>query len=387
MRPILVIAFFTVPFVFSQSDMDLRIHGFVSQGYVQSNSYDYLVERSQEGSFEFTELALNFFARPAPKLSVGIQIFARDLGHEGNNEPVIDWAVADYRWRDSLGFRLGKVKAPLGFYNKGRDADILRPSVFLPQGVYAEDFRDITLAYQGAGIYGLLGKGALEYELYVGTTNLDENLRVFRDLFAQFGLPFQDPSFHIDILYGTALRWSPPLEGLSLGTSMVRANAHLEDRGSPIALHMDGIEILSFSLEYLFERWIASAEYSSIELPVENATPGLELPPFPDFKPEAWYVQLAWQARDKLQLSYQYDVSYSSKTDRDGERFILAGLPGYLAWQKDNVLAVRYDLSSHITLKAEGRLISGAARAIIDYTDSSLDKNWSFYAAKASFNF
>lgn len=386
MRSFLIIGLAMSPYILAQHDRDIRVHGFVSQGFVNSHGHDYLVEDSQDGSFEFTEMALNIFAKPIPKLSVGLQVFARDLGEEGNNEPIIDWAVADYRWRDSLGLRLGKIKAPIGFYNKGRDADLLRPSVFLPQGVYSEDFRDITLAYQGFGLYGNLGDGALDYEVYLGATNLPEDIRLIQNLFREFNVPLHHPDLDIERLYGFALRWNTPLDGLSLGTSIVRAKGNLEDGELPIRLEFNDVEINTFSLEYMRGDFVFSAEYSEIEFPVENVSP-IPLPPFPRFGPMGYYCQVSWQAREKLQLSYQYDVSYDSKDDKDGLAFVERGLPDFLGWQKDHMLAIRYDVNTHFILKLEGRAISGADRAIIDFTDPDREENWSFYAAKASFHF
>ncbi len=91
---------------------------------------------------------------------MGIQFFARDFGDQGNNDVIIDWAFADYTWRDYLGFRFGKFKTVQGLYGQGRDIDILRPTVLLPQSVYNENMRDFIVGVEGAGLYGNIPSAA-----------------------------------------------------------------------------------------------------------------------------------------------------------------------------------------------------------------------------------
>jgi len=43
---------------------------------------------------------MNFNISPIDKLRVGIQLFSRDIGDTDNNRIDLDWAFADYRWRD-----------------------------------------------------------------------------------------------------------------------------------------------------------------------------------------------------------------------------------------------------------------------------------------------
>ena len=83
---------------------DVEIHGFISQGYLWTTDNNYLAD-TEKGSFEFNELGINFSTWLSADLRAGIQLFARDLGTIGNDEITIDWAYADYHWRDWLGLR------------------------------------------------------------------------------------------------------------------------------------------------------------------------------------------------------------------------------------------------------------------------------------------
>ena len=58
------------------------IHGFISQGFIMSDTYNYLTHNSKEGSFDYNEVGINFSKEMTDKLRLGIQLFARDLGDE-----------------------------------------------------------------------------------------------------------------------------------------------------------------------------------------------------------------------------------------------------------------------------------------------------------------
>src|SRR5690349_13355815 len=63
---------------------DLQIHGFVSQGYIKTTRNNYLGPTARPGgSFEFTEVGVNFTKPIGDRLRVAMQIFAHDLGPLG----------------------------------------------------------------------------------------------------------------------------------------------------------------------------------------------------------------------------------------------------------------------------------------------------------------
>ena len=86
--------------------------------------------------------------------------------------PLLEQAIrSNQGYADGFGVRAGKIKLPIGFYNEGRDTDVLRPMVFLPQSLYDEMRRDILNAVVGAGIYGYLPAGAagsIQYQIVYG---------------------------------------------------------------------------------------------------------------------------------------------------------------------------------------------------------------------------
>src|SRR5467141_4484390 len=153
----------------------LQVHGFISQGFLYTTDNNYLANSSR-GSFEFTELGLNFSLQPMDRLSLGLQIFSHDLGPIGDYRATLDWYSVDYHWQDWLGVRAGRVKLPFGLYNDISDVDSARTAILLPPSIYPAQNRDFLLAQTGVEAYGYtrLGRaGALDYRAYAGTIFLD----------------------------------------------------------------------------------------------------------------------------------------------------------------------------------------------------------------------
>src|SRR4051812_27765915 len=86
----------------------VEVHAFASQGFILTTANNYIAT-SKKGSFEFSEVGINFTKTIVDELRVGIQLFGHDLGPTGNYTAKMDWFYLDYRWKDWLGFRAGRV--------------------------------------------------------------------------------------------------------------------------------------------------------------------------------------------------------------------------------------------------------------------------------------
>src|SRR5688572_2348197 len=121
----------------AQTGTDLQVHGFLSQGWVLSEGNN--VNGSSEdkgGSGEFRELGVNFSWRPAGTLLLAAQTAAVENGNAIDEDINFEYGVADWTplsgARGRLGFRGGRLKLPIGFYNDSRDAVFTRPGVLMP---------------------------------------------------------------------------------------------------------------------------------------------------------------------------------------------------------------------------------------------------------------
>ena len=238
----------------------IDIHGFISQGYLVSDDYEFYNADTDSGTFEFNEMGINFTTDLTDNLRLGLQLLARDLGELGNDEVTIDWAYADYRFRNWLGLRVGKVKKPNGIYNQSRDIDSARTAVFLPSSMYNENYREAQLANKGIAIYGTL-PGHIDYQAVYGVFDVPLDGGVVRKVDeGQLGqLGFKTEKVEVDPGYVVELLWDTPLEGLRIGASGGQYKfAHdLENALIPIMaeLEVDGAFILG-SVEFTYSNFV-----------------------------------------------------------------------------------------------------------------------------------
>ncbi len=64
----------------------IQIHGFISQGYLKTDKNDFYFAKTEDGTFEYNEMGINFASELTDDLRVGVQFLSRDLGELGNNE-------------------------------------------------------------------------------------------------------------------------------------------------------------------------------------------------------------------------------------------------------------------------------------------------------------
>src|SRR5579859_7084234 len=151
---------------------NVQVHGFASQGFVYTSHNNWLTMNTTDGSGAMTDMGLNLSSQLTDRLRVGAQVYDRNLGQLGQWHPSLDWAVADYRFKNWLGIRAGKVKTTLGLYNDAQDLDFLHVFALLPQSVYPSDLRDTTIAHSGGDLYGNIPfhhhLGDLSYTAYAG---------------------------------------------------------------------------------------------------------------------------------------------------------------------------------------------------------------------------
>jgi hypothetical protein len=325
--------------------LGLEAHGFASQGFLITTGNEYLVTDSKKGSFQLSEVGLNFTRDLTDRLRFGTQIFAQNFGAAGNYTPKVDWFYLDFRFRDWLGLRAGRLKIPYGLYNEVNDIDSARVPVLLPQSVYPLQARSFLFAQTGAELYGFLrlpGAGALDYRLYGGTIFIEPSLVI------PVGSPVQ-LKFNVPYAFGGRLLWETPVQGLRLGAS-------------GLALHLDTIAFLgpgmSAPLENDSTLWSASAEYAFWTLTfTAEYTRGRskQVSPLPgntfDITSDGGYVMLTWLATTWLQPGAYYALSFPDISNRHG--------PSHR--QHDATLTLRFDLNRHWLVKVEGHYMEGTA--------------------------
>lgn len=372
---------------------DIEIHGFASQGYLRSDANNWLGE-SSEGSAEFNEFGLNVTTELPGNIRVGMQVLARDLGPLGNDELTIDWAYGDWRWRDWLGVRAGRIKLPFGLYGETRDIDLARTQVLLPQSVYMETYRDITGAFIGGELYGSvpLGPiGRIDYTLFGGANNLDDESSVAVQFEQSINPRVEVDDVDVSDLYGGQLIWGTPLEGLRIAGTLLAMKIDVEAAALapimpgvtvrvPFTLDISNLVLGIASAEYTIGGLVLAAEYMRFDGKAEGSLPGSdEVLNF-----QGWYGSATYRFTPWLEAGLSYGES------EDDRKVASYGNPR--TYQRDIALSLRFDINPHWLVKLEGHYVKGHDLLLQQFNlDSAgrpdFDEQWLFFAAKTTFSF
>ncbi len=387
----------------------VQIHGFVSQGYILTDGTDWFGPTSAPGTFEFSEVAVNFSAQPMDGLRLGVQLVARDLADSGNNVVEVDWAFADYRVANRTGFKVGRIKMPYGLYNESRDLDFDHATVFLPQVVYLTQLRDYTLAINGAMAYGGLDlgrSGQLDASIFGGGQNTKEEGDL-ADYLGDLGAGDFISDVKIDAVAGANLTWQTPVDGLRCRISGIgfwgfASSGRTEGEAVPgqpgvyadidITTTIDGFYSGVASVEYQRQGLTLAAEYlreyartdsdlllhpyTFVPGPVPGSTVRVELPTATSSVSrytltEAMYAAASYRIADRYELSLSRQLRFANRTNPAG------------SYDRSWAIAARYDIFSNWLVKAEWQ----------DHRGSELDtgnddpEHWTLFALKTTVDF
>jgi len=256
------------------SAIDFSYNGQLTQTYIQTTGnqpyFDkYMFDRTDEGSWKFTEMTLGGSVDINEKFRVGLQGISRVYGNYGNYDVTLDWGYADYRFTDYFGVRVGKVKTALGLYNESRDIDSARTSIFLSQDVYEESYRAFINSVNGASIYGSFEKdtwGTFDYQMSFGNVDIADDF-FFNDQLSQVGVT-KSPEFsgdwHATLSLEYAVPWGSKLDGLKLAFSHseFRAKADIAPVFGPRDFEYDlDVSTTIYSVEYDQYKYTLGAEF------------------------------------------------------------------------------------------------------------------------------
>jgi len=415
---VLTLVFFLGP-AYCLDAGNIEIHGFISQGYLLTDSNNYLAE-TEDGTFEFNEMGINFSTDLTELLHIGVQLFARDLGTVGNDDVVLDWAYADYRWQDWLGLRAGRIKIDHGLYNETREMDMLRTGVMLPQSVYSELWRDSFSCINGAALYGYVPMsfvGRLAYNLQIGAMTFKEDSGFARTFAHRMNETLDISSMDADYAWFAGLHWHTPVPGLKTKFTAYDVQGMEADGNITVTL-MDGSIVNSAvtyelaekngyvaSLEYTWKNLILAAEYSEdnyqiktdieaqiqaqgtareISLPAGENIPSGSGPP--KMTSEGWYVSASYRFTDWFETALSYSEYYPNADDKDGEARKDHG-HAFMSWLKTTTLSTRFDINDYWVLKLEASYNDGFGGINLADNPEELEPYWSLFAAKMTFSF
>jgi hypothetical protein len=355
---------------------EVEIHGFASQGFVYTNTNNWLTMNTSQGSGAFTDFGFNVSTNVTDKLRVGAQLYDRNLGQLGQYHPSLDWAIADYRLKSWFGVRGGKVKTTLGLYTDTQDLDFLRTFALLPQSVYPTDLRDATIAHLGGDVYGSLplkhGLGDLAYTAYAGHRS-DSIYSGAAYLASQYQVHF---SSYGGLQYGGDLRWNTSLKGLLIGAS--RMNENITARATFINPLNPGAGFVPYSAvskadwtnqfygEYTVGKLRIDSEYRRFVHNEQDQSADIVLVEIYD-DVRGWYISGAYRVTKRLALgSYYSRYSITNVSTGPEAPFIPdqtdTSLPANHIY--DKVISARVDLKRYWNVKVEGHFMNGYGASI-----------------------
>ncbi len=406
----------------------VETHGYISQGFLKSDANNYFME-TEEGSYDFKEVGVSLSTDISEHLRISIQFLSYAMGDFGSDDFHVNWANADYSFKEWFSFKAGKLKIFHGIFNRNRDADFLRTNILLPQSVYNESWRSTISALNGLEFYGSLDMGLigrLNYNFQSGVSKIESDsgvaLAAKEQLAEQSSSFFEGAQFEYtpldvkeDNAYVGRLLWFTPLRGLKINFTGWFVSLDIIGSASG-SIDLNGINIGSFesgntilmadaksytgTIEYTRGNFHFISEYSlstyDFEISVkdfESDIIGLDITSIPpgSIDSEGYYANIMYRFTDWLEVGVYYSEYYADKDDKSGEENYE---PSHSAWQKDSCLSLRFDISENWVLKFEGHYIDGTAimmksHNIVDFDLSQLDltSEWLLFGLKLTFSF
>ncbi len=389
-----------------------EFHGMLSQTYLHSRDHDYLISKSTEGSWEFTELGLNV-QQQFEDVRYGVQVVVRDFGDEGDFLPVLDWAYLDYSPSDAFGVKLGKVKLPMGLYNEYRDVDRSKTEILFPQIFNSEDYRAAAHAYLGVGFHGSLTffkENLLDYHLWYGTNRIRDDFFLVARTRLQMerltGLSQGSMVQSSDLLAGAQLVYNIDAYGVRCGFVHIHYKGGFNVRFNDLAQEAGEAQILDrqnsidlditwniLSLEWRGGPfWISSEmsfrdnHYCYGELFFSNYLNhiGLDDSIADGDYSRSWYITGRYQGTESTSLFCSFgrrniDLHHNTTINASGETVV----------RPDELLELstgfRIDLTNHLTLKFQATRYWGYY-GTLDVTEND-DEDWMLYLGRLSITF
>jgi hypothetical protein len=315
--------------------------------------------KTSQGS-PFMESGATVSSQITNQVRVGAQLYDRYFGELGKGRVYLDWAFADYRLKDWIGFRAGKVKTPLGLYTDTQDQAFLHTWALLPQSVYPIDWRAVSVAHVGGDIYGAISTGhggSLSYTGFAGSMSDDPRGGFLYGIEAQGGRLTSDV---MGSMRGFDLRWDSPIAGLMMGGSMVfnhrNFNGFLGLAPVPLSYATTIDRVMAVYGDYTWGQFHAAAEYRDqtrrAELTAE--IPGRPVVSRLGADEPAWFGSAAYRFSKRIEAGGYYSHYHVSAFNQPVPQKQLGRDHIF-----DKVVTMRVDLAPFWIFKVEGHFMDG----------------------------
>ena len=369
---------------------NIRLHGFLTQGYFLTSDNKLFGASDKGGSFDFTEAGLNASWTPDPNLRLAGQVLLRRAGTGHEHDVELDFGLIDYTAFSTpdflFGVRLGRFKNPLGLYNDTRDVLVTRPTILLPQSIYLERTRDLSLSADGGLLYG-------EHRSELGTLSLEMGAGVPRgnNLDTELAYLGGDYPGETQPKLSYIGRLAYEREGGKYRAAI--SAARVDVRYEPRFIQPDDLPSLKdifipviFSMQYNTDQFSLSAEYAIRRIQESSPDNSFAL----DVAGNSYYLQALYRFNEKWQAILRYDALYNNRNDKHGKNYhALTGRPAHTQFATDWTFGLRYNITSSFLVAAEYHYVNGTAwLPRQDNLDpNEMEQRWHIFALAASFHF
>jgi hypothetical protein len=264
----------------------VTLHGFGEWAYTRSADENEYLEAIKEGDYDTLGFGLNVRSAINDQLTVTGQLGLRN-GEEDQPDAKLDYAFAEWKFSDSMRFRLGRLKHPFGIYTEIYDIGTLRPFFHLPQGIYGPS-EIASQAFAGGSLTGTVptGAGAADWDLYIGEMTSEPGQSVGGD-YAQ----------EIRDVVGGRVTMHTRVDGLSLGASGYAGTTEIEfeDENGEEVEFLSRARTFGVHGEYLVLPFTLRAE-AGWHREKDDATT------------RAFYVEGAYRFNEKLEAAARWDT-------------------------------------------------------------------------------
>jgi hypothetical protein len=370
--------------------MDFSWGGFISQGFVYTDDYNFAGHSDDGISTDFREAAVFAMWRPNARMRVGGQVTARKIGSMTESEPQFDYLSLDTNvfdnGSDTFGVRLGKLKLKHGIHNSSREVPFARNSILLPQSMYVEETRDVQMAAIGGEAYGsqYLADYRFDYSLFYGnlrhdvTTemlffrqNLSGSFSGAQALISNFALNSSTDKWRVETTIG---QYTPSYDRGPLNELGLR-NGDID------------VKLIAVGGEYNLEQVSFSAEYFRHYLDYTDLGGAFEDSDIRVF--EAYYAQANWRVTPTVNLLVRYDITHRDAKDPNGRKAAaLMGVPAHNYWSEDLTIGAGWRFSPNWLARAELHRIHGTARVpVADNEGPKNEPHWNMVLFQLAYRF
>jgi len=375
----IILAFHLIVYNASATESDFQFHGFAAQGLIDVNGSNFV---NNDGSLspKLTEVGINASYQLNNKLRLTGQIVYLNGGNryaEGVrvDYALLDWSVYEHQnWQANI--YLGRFKNNHWLYSSSRDIPFARPSIILPQSVYFDGFRDVSVGSDGVAIkisHNNDNYGDFDFNLSYGSSPIsDKQAELLLSEYAQGDIK-QDYEAQ------ASFYWQPLFSSWRFGISYLNSKFTYSANNNDNLLYgatffdemfcdgefCDGEFLFQFfTMNALFEGefWEFSGEIYQEKFTIKGFyQPSFSTSPIG----QGAYVQSRYKVSEQLTLLARYERFYADKDDKNGEKIekVTDGLiPAYFAYHRDTTVGLSYDFSNNLSLRFEYHWFQGTAR-------------------------